>query len=85
MIQIQIQELDGAQKGLKINVLIMAVKTDVCVGLVDMNPMQLEWAQTTSYAPDITFCSKSQTGKKSTVKSQKVNADIIMLMWQRYN
>jgi hypothetical protein len=46
LIQKWIQEPKWVQEGLKIKVLIIASKQDVCVDLVVMNPTQLERAQT---------------------------------------
>jgi hypothetical protein len=40
---------------------------DVCVGLVDTNPMKLEQAQKTSYAPDIGIYSFGQTCKQMLI------------------
>jgi hypothetical protein len=51
-------------------------KTDVCVGLVDTNPTQLEWAQT-----DV-ICSRYHDlfifPNKQKVNRQKVNVDVSM-------
>jgi hypothetical protein len=45
-------------------------KMDMCVGLVDMNPTQLERAQTDVVCQDIAICSFRQTCKKMlTVQS----------------
>jgi hypothetical protein len=63
---------------------------DVCVGLIDTNPTQLERVKQTLYAPDIAICSFFQIGKNMmTIQSIQSHMAVdytdhttIKLMWK---
>jgi hypothetical protein len=63
VIQIWIHKLDGAQKGLKVNVIRMDSKCTCVYASSIQTQRNLNGIKRTSYSPNITFCSFFQTGK----------------------